>query len=203
MRLYNSTPAPNARRVRIVLAEKGVVIPVVDMDLAKEDHRTDDYTRVNAFQGVPALELDDGTVIAESIAICRYIEEIHPRPPLFGTGALERAEVEMWQRRVEFNLLATIAQVYRHSHPAAKVLERPQVPDWAESNRSKALVALERFDAALRDRPFIAGENFSVADITGLVALDFIRPARIVIPEHLTHLLRWKATLSARPSAKA
>ena len=178
MKLYDGGRAANPRRVRIFLAEKGISVPLEPVDIATKQHRTESFAAINPMQRLPALELDDGTVIAESIAICRYIEEIHPQPPLFGTGALERAEVEMWQRRVEFNLLATIAQVYRHAHPSAKILERPQVPDWAESNRSKALVAMERFDEALRDRTFIAGENFSVADITGLVALDFVRPAR-------------------------
>ena len=169
MKLYDSLPAPNARRVRIFLAEKGISIPLVAMDLAKEDHRQPGYIKVNPFQGVPILELDDGSIIAESIAICRYLEEIHPEPALFGTNPLERAQVEMWQRRVEFNLLATIAQTYRHSHPAARILESPQVPDWAESNRGKAMTAMSRFNDALADRPFIAGERFSVADITGLV----------------------------------
>ena len=178
VKLYNSKYAPNARRVRIFLAEKGLEIPMVELDLAKLDHKTPLYTAVNAFQGVPALELDDGDVIAESIAICRYLEELHPEPALFGTGARERAEVEMWQRRAELYLLFPIAQAYRHSHPSAKVLESPQIPEWAEVNRAKALDYMARFDAALAGRPFLAGDRFSVADITGLVALDFTRPAR-------------------------
>jgi glutathione S-transferase len=128
---------------------------------------------------------------------------LHPEPPLFGVGARGRAEVEMWQRRAELYLLLPIAQAYRHTHPGAKALEIPQVREWGESNRDKALVHMARFDAALADRPFLAGENYSVADITGLVALDFLRPARIVIPDELVNLKRWKAELSARPSATA
>ncbi len=203
MKIYNSKPAPNARRVRIFLAEKGISVPMVDIDLAKLDHKTPLYTAVNSFQGVPALELDDGGVIAKSIAICRYFEELNPEPALFGTGARERAEVEMWQRRAELYLLFPIAQTYRHSHPAAKVLESPQVPEWAESNRAKALDYMGRFDVALADRPFLCGDRFTVADITGLVALDFTRPARIAIPEGLANLRRWRETLAARPSAAA
>ena len=203
MKLYNSRLAPNPRRVRIFLAEKGVSVPMVELDLARLDQKTEDYSAVNPFQTVPALELDDGEVISETVAICRYFEELHPEPNLFGLGALERARVEMWQRRLEFYLFLPIAQTYRHTHPAAKVLESPQIAEWAEVNRGRALAGMARLDAALADRPFVAGERFSIADITGLVALDFLRPARITIPEELVHLRRWRETIAARPSAAA
>jgi glutathione S-transferase len=203
MKLYNSKVAPNPRRVRIFLAEKGLSVPLVDLDLARLDQKTSDYSAVNPFQLVPALELDDGEVITETVAICRYFEELHPEPNLFGLGALERARVEMWQRRLELYLFFPIAQTYRHTHPAAKVLESPQIAEWSEVNRGRALTGMERLDAALADRPFIAGERYSIADITGLVALDFLRPARIVIPDELVHLRRWRETLAARPSAAA
>jgi glutathione S-transferase len=203
VKLYNSNLAPNPRRVRIFLAEKGVTAPTVDVDLARLEQKSQAFSALNPFQGVPALELDDGTIIAESVAICRYIEELHPDPPLFGVGALERAMVEMWQRRLELHLFFPIAQAFRHSHPAMKAMETPQIAQWAEVNRERALAAMARFDEALRERPFIAGERFSVADITGLVALDFTRPARIAIPDELTHLRRWREALAARPSAKA
>ena len=201
MRLYNSKYAPNARRVRVFLKEKGLEIPFVDIDLAVLEHKTPNYTALNPFQGVPALELDNGDIIAESIAICRYLEEFYPEVNLFGRTARERAEVEMWQRRLELYLFAPIAQTYRHSHPSAKVLESPQIGEWAEVNRGRALENMAKFDGVLANRPFIAGERFTIADITGLVALDFVRPARIVIPENLTQLKRWKDMLSARPSA--
>ena len=203
MKLYNSRLAPNPRRVRIFLAEKSVSVPMVELDLARLDQKTEDYSAVNPFQTVPALELDDGEVISETVAICRYFEELHPEPNLFGLGALERARVEMWQRRLEFYLFLPIAQTYRHTHPAAKVLESPQIAEWAEVNRGRALAGMARLDAALADRPFVAGERFSIADITGLVALDFLRPARITIPEELVHLRRWRETIAARPSAAA
>ena len=203
MRLYDSPFAPNARRVRMFLAEKGLDLPRVGVDLAKLEQRSDDYNAVNPFQVIPALELDDGSVITESIAICRYLEELHPEPALFGSTARERAEVEMWQRLTEFQLLFTIAQTFRHSHPAMREMETPQVPDWAASNRAKAATAMRRFDAALASRRFLAGDAFSVADITGLIAMDFTKPARIVVPEELVHLRRWREEVATRPSAKA
>ena len=203
MRLYNSNLAPNPRRVRIFLAEKGVAIPTVDVDLARMEHKSEAFSALNPFQRIPALELDDGTVIAESVAICRYIEELHPDPPLFGVGALERAMVEMWQRRLELSLLLPIVQAFRHSHPAMKAMETPQIEEWAEANKPRALDAMARVDEALGERPFIAGERFSIADITGLVALDFAKAARIAIPEELARLRRWRDALAARPSAKA
>ena len=203
MKLYDSKLAPNARRVRIFLAEKGMSVPMVDMDLARLDQKTTAFSVLNPFQTVPVLELDDGEVISESAAICRYFEELRPEPPLFGVGALERARVEMWHRRLELQLFFPIAQAYRHTHPAAKVLEPQQIAEWAELNRGRALRAMTVVDEALRERPFVAGDRFSIADILGLVALDFIRPARITIPENLVNLRRWRETLAARPSALA
>lgn len=203
MKLYNSNFAPNPRRVRIFLAEKGVSIPRVEVDLAKLEHKTPEFSALNPFQTIPVLELDDGTMISESIAICRYVEELYPAPNLFGATPLERATVEMWQRRVEWCLLLPIAQVFRHTHPHMAKMEEPQVADWAAANRPRALRNLRIFDGVLSDRPFIAGDRFTVADITGLVALDFTRPARIAIPAEFVHLNRWRNELTARPSATA
>ncbi len=203
MRLYNSNFAPNPRRVRVFLSEKGLSIPRVDVDLANLEHKTPDYSAVNPFQLIPALELDDGTVIGESIAICRYIEELHPEPNLFGANPLERAMVEMWQRRVEWHLLLPIAQVFRHTHPHMAKLEDPQIADWASVNRPRVLRSMIIFNDVLRDRSFVAGDRLTVADITGLVALDFTRSARIAIPPELTNLARWHETLRSRASASA
>jgi glutathione S-transferase len=203
MKLYNSNLAPSPRRVRIFLAEKGVSIPRVEVDLGKLEHKTPDFLALNPFQTIPILELDDGTRIAETIAICRYIEALWPNPNLFGLTPLEQAMIEMWQRQLEWRLLLPIAQVLRHSHPHMAEMEDPQIPDWAAANRPRALKAMAIVDEALRDRPFIAGERFTVADITGLVALDFARSARIAIPPELSHLNRWRETLKARPSAVA
>ncbi|MFY9971667.1 MAG: glutathione S-transferase [Roseiarcus sp.] len=203
MKLYNSNFAPNPRRVRIFLAEKGLSIPRVEVDLGKLEHKTAEFSALNPFQTIPVLELDDGTKISESIAICRYVEELHPEPNLFGATPLERATVEMWQRRVELHLMLPIAQVMRHSHPHMAQMEDPQIPDWAAANRPRALRNMLIFDGVLSDRLFIAGDRFTVADITGLVALDFTRPARIAIPAELGNLNRWFAELKARPSAAA
>jgi len=203
MKLYNSELAPSPRRVRIFLAEKGVSIPRVEVNLARLEHKTAEFARLNPFETIPVLELDDGTRIAETIAICRYIEALWPEPNLFGSTALEQATVEMWQRQLELRLLFPIAQVVRHSHPKMAEMENPQVPDWAEVNRPKALHAMAIVDEAVRDRQFIAGDRFTLADITGLVALDFAKSARIAIPPELVHLNRWHGALKARPSAAA
>ena len=204
VRLYTSKYAPNPRRVRVFLSEKGLSIPFVDVDIAKLEQKSPEFSAINPFQTVPALELDDGEILCESIAICRYLEDLHPEPNLFGLGARERAEIEMWQRRLELYLFFPVAQAYRHSHPAAKTLELPQqLPEWAEINRGRVLEVFARVDAVLDSRRFIAGERFSVADITGLCALDFTKPARITIPKDLVNLQRWREEISSRPSAAA
>lgn len=203
MKLYSSPFAPNPRRVRIFLAEKNLTVPTVDVDLAQLEQKSDGFSALNPFQRIPVLTLDDGTSLCESIAICRYFEEIQPDPPLFGIGALERARVEMQQRRLELGLLIHIANAFRHSHPHMARMEVPQISELAQTSKPKAVEAMARVDRELESREFIAGDRFSVADISGLVALDFARTARIAIPEDLTHLRRWHAALSARPSAKA
>src|ERR671921_803365 len=139
MKLYDAGRAPNPRRVRIFLAEKGISVPLVPLDLNRLEHRTPSYAAINPLRQSPALELDDGTVIAESVAICRYFEELRPEPPLFGTTPLERAQVEMWQRRMEFGLLGPVAAAFRHLHPAMAPMEVPQVAAWGESNKPKVL----------------------------------------------------------------
>jgi glutathione S-transferase len=203
MKLYDSKMAPNPRRARIFLAEKGIELPTEQVDIMAKQHLTPEYAGINPLQRMPALVLDDGTVISESIAICRYFEALQPEPPLFGVGANDIAIVEMWNRRCELNLFFTVAHVFRHTHPAMKELEVPQVPAWAEANRPRVVDFLRLLDAELRHRPFVAGERYTVADITALCAVDFMKPARIALPEELTHLKRWHADVSARPSAKA
>jgi len=203
MKLYEEGRAPNPRRGRIFLAEKGIVVPLVSIDINRMEHKTPAFTALNPLQRTPALELDDGTVIAESIAICRYFEELHPDPPLFGVGALGKALVEMWQRRIEFGLLGALAATFRHLHPAMAQMEVPQVPEWGEANKPKAVAFLRILDAQLAENRFVCGEAFTVADITGLVAVDFMKPARIALPEDLTHVRRWHGEVSGRPSARA
>lgn len=203
MKLYDGGKAPNPRRVRIFLSEKGISVPVVPVDMGAMGHRSDEIASRNPLRKLPVLELDDGSVLTESVAICRYFEELHPEPPLFGTGALGRARVEMWNRRMELDFMGAVAAAFRHIHPAMREWEVPQVPEWGEVNKPKALAFLEIMDRELASREFAAGDAFSIADITGLVAMDFMKPARIAIPDSLSNVLRWKAVLSARPSANA
>jgi glutathione S-transferase len=203
MKILETRTAPNPRRVRIFLAEKGIEATFEEMDLMKGALKTPEFTELNWFQRVPVLVLDDGTAISETIAICRYFEETKPEPALFGKGALGRATVEMWNRRMELGLLLSVAQAFRHLHPAMAHLEVPQVSAWGEANKPRAQEILGFVDRELASRPFIAGDSFSVADITALVAIDFMKPARIPRPPELKGLERWYQEVSSRPSAKA
>ena len=203
MKLYDSGRAPNPRRTRIFLAEKGISVPTEQVDMMAMQHKTPEYTAINPLQRMPALVLDDGTIITELIAICRYFEALQPEPPLFGVGAQEIALVEMWNRRCELNLLFGVAHIFRHSHPAMKELEVPQVPAWSEANKPRVADFLKILDEQLKSRKFVAGDRFSVADITAMCAIDFMKPAKIPVPEGLDSLKSWHAAVSARPSAKA
>lgn len=203
MKLYDGGKAPNPRRVRIFLAEKGIEIPLHPVDMGALGHRSDEVTSRNPLQRLPMLELDDGTIITESIAICRYFEELHPNPPLLGRTPLEKATIEMWQRRMELNLLLMVANVFRHAHPAMAQWEVPQIAELSETSRPKAIKFMTLVNEELATRPFIAGDEFSIADITGMIALDFCKPARIEIPTELDNLQKWYGDISARASANA
>jgi len=203
MKLYESSRAPNPRRVRIFLAEKGITIPVEQVDLAAQEHKSSSFTALNPLQRVPVLALDDGTVITESMAICRYFEGLRPEPPLFGRGPKEEALVEMWNRRMELNFLSVVSNVFRHTHPAMKDLETPQLPEWGEANKPRAIEFLAILNDELKDQLYVAGDHFTVADITGLVAIEFMKPARLAVPDEFTEIRRWHAQISARPSARA
>src|SRR5579872_4312134 len=201
MKLYDGGRAPNPRRVRIFLAEKGISVPIVPVDLGRLEQRSDAYRAINPLQRVPALVLDDGTVITESVAICRYFEAMQPSPPLFGQSALESALIEMWNRRVEFHLYLPVSSVFQHLHPAMKALVDPQVPAWGEANKPRIFDFLRLLDCELKNRPYVAGKEFSIADITALVSVDFMKVSKLSVPEELTDLRRWHAKISARPSA--
>jgi glutathione S-transferase len=203
MKLYDSPFAPNPRRVRMFLVEKGISLPMEMVDLAKMQQKDPGFAALNPLQRIPVLELDSGEIICESVAICRYFEEIQPEPPLFGTSPLEKARVEMWQRRAELEFFFPIALAFRHSHPAMAEMEKPQIAQLAEVSRPRALAFAEFLDNELSKRPFVAGDAFTIADITAFVAVDFARPARIKFPDELTHLARWRADIAARPSAQA
>lgn len=203
MKLYDGGRAPNPRRVRIFLAEKGIEIEKQQVDLGTLEHKGAAYTAINPLQRVPALVLDDGTILTESIAICRYFEALQPEPPLFGRNGREAAIIEMWNRRIEHHLLFCVAQVFRHLHPAMKPLEDPQIAAWGEANKPRVMEFLKLLDGELASRAFSASDAFSVADITGLVAIDLMKPAKLVMPDEMKHVKRWYADVSARPSAAA
>jgi glutathione S-transferase len=203
MKLYDGGRAPNPRRVRIYLVEKGIEVPMEQVDLGALQHKSAAFTAINPIQRVPVLALDDGTIISESIAICRYFEALHPEPPLFGRGAPEIARIEMWNRRLELHLLFPVSHVFRNSHPAMKDMEVPQVPAWAEANKPRIADFLAILDQELEGHPFVAGDNYTVADITGLVAVDFMKPAKLTVPDELDNLRRWHTNVSSRPSASA
>lgn len=201
MKLIETARAPNPRRVRIFLAEKGVEIPTEQVDLAALEHKTPAFETLNPMRGVPVLVMDDGSKLCESVAICRYFEEIRPDPPLMGRDARDRAEVEMWQRRMELKFMHPVTQTFRHTHPRMAALESPQVTQWGEANRPRVIEMLEFLDRELASREYIAGDAYTIADITALVATDFMKPAKIERPEGLNNFARWYDAVSSRPSA--
>jgi glutathione S-transferase len=203
MKFYDTPLAPNPRRVRVFLAEKGIDIPRVTIDLGKMEQKSETYAAINPRMRTPALELDDGSVICESVAICRYIEALHPEPNLFGRTAKEIGEIEMWGRRAELNLLATIASAFRHLHPAMAAMEVPQVKEWGEVNKGRIIDELAFLDRHLKGRDFVCCDRFTNADITAMIGVDFLRPTRVAVPEDLVDLKRWHAAMQARPSATA
>ena len=202
MKIYNSPVAPNPRRVRVFLAEKGITVPYEDVDIGNAVNRQPEFRKKNPLAGVPVLELDDGTCIAESVAICRYFETLHPEPPLMGTDAKDRAVVEMWNRRMELALLLPIADSFRQRHEFFMGRIR-QLPEYAELQKANALDALGWLDGELANRRYIAGERFTIADITAMIAIDFGRVSKIGIAPEQKNLARWHGEVSSRPSAKA
>ncbi len=204
MKLYTSHRAPNPRRVRWVMAEKGIEdVEIVEIDLLAGENRTPEYRAKVGVPHVPALELDDGTTISESVAICRYLEALHPEPNLFGRDVREQAVIEMWTRRCEFYLANPIMLNVRHSHPALAALEATQLPQVAEYNRVSAEKFMRTLDRRLAEHEFVAEDRFTIADIVAVVGLDFARLIRYRPPEELTHLARWLEACKARPAAKA
>lgn len=202
MKLYDSKIAPNPRRVRIFLAEKGIAVPTVQVDIGSGENRKSPYIDKNPLGGTPMLELDDGTCIAETVAICRYFEETQPSPPLMGTDAKDKAVVEMWQRRMELELFRYVTGCFQNTHDFFKG-RIEQVPAFGEVCRKTARARLAWLDRDLANRPFLAGDRYTIADITALCALDFGRVVDIRIAPEQKNLLRWYGSVSSRPSAKA
>lgn len=204
MKLYTNQHAVNPRRVRMYLVEKGLELDIeqVEVDIAGRENVGDAYRSINPLGWVPVLELDDGTRIAESIAICRYFEALHPEPPLFGgPDSLAIARVEQWNRHAELELLLPATFAFRHLHDFWKG-KIEQVESWGELAKRLAVDRFDWLDEALADRTWLAGDSFSVADITALCAVDFARLSKVRIGER-EHLGRWYAAMKERPSYEA
>jgi glutathione S-transferase len=202
MRLFTSKTAPNPRRVHVFLAEKGIDVPRVEVDIGSAENRSPAFVARNPLGLVPVLELDDGTHLSESVAICRYFELLQPEPALFGRGAREQAEVEMWNRRVEHEVALPVFATFQMTHDFFKG-RLEQVPEYGAVAKRKALARLAWLDGELARREYVAGDAFSIADITLLVAIDFGRVTGIRIAPDQRHLGAWHARVSARPSARA
>jgi len=203
MLLYHDLRAPNPRRVRIFLAEKGVAYDTIEVSIAAQAHQTPEFRKKNPIALLPVLELADGKILRESMAICRYIEEVYPEPNLFGADAWERAQIEQWNRHAELELLYPISQVFRNTHKFWIGRIR-QSPEFGDIMRELVAQRFEWLDGELASRPFIAGSRFTVADITALCAIDFgkVSDIRIDAAKH-PHLAAWHQRLSDRPSTKA
>lgn len=203
MLFFNSpNPAPNPRRVRIFAAEKGIALPTRDLSIPAGEQKSEEFRALNPRGQTPALQLEDGTVIAESVAICRYLEGLQPDPPLFGRDAREQALVEMWSRRVEMILMPPVGAVWVHTHPFTARLPGRNA-EWGEANRPRVDEALRFFDASLAGREFLAADHFTNADILLLTTVDFAGFVGMPVPEDLASLRAWHARVSARPSAAA
>jgi glutathione S-transferase len=203
MKLYDMGRAPNPRRVRIFLAEKGIEIPRQEVDLGALEQRSEEFTAMNPMQRVPVLVLDDGTVITESVAISLYFEKLHPEPNLFGRYALECAQVEMWNRRLELHFYGPVSQSFRHTSPGMAKREKVQVAAWGAACRDQAEDFVNFLESELGKREYVAGDRFTIADITALCTVDFMRVIKLSLTPEMKNLSRWHAAVSARPSAKA
>jgi glutathione S-transferase len=202
MILYDLPAGMHPRRVRIFLAEKGVSLPTRSVDAARGENAQPDFLRLNPLGKLPVLQLDDGTCLTESMAICRYLEALHPEPALFGQGALESAQVEMWARRMEQQVAIPIVDTFVHASEFYRS-RLSQVPAYAEWSREKAMATLGWLDEELAGRPFIAGERYTIADIVAQCAFVLGKAAGVRIPPERAHLARWFADVSARPTARA
>ena len=203
MKLYDMARAPNPRRVRWVMAEKGIEdIEIVPVDIMTGQHHAKEYKAKTGQAHVPALELDDGTVFTESIAICRYLESLHPEPNLFGRDPVETALIEMWTRRSELYLANPLMMAVRLSHPALAVLDKP-APEVSDHYRASAERMLARLDRHLADREFIAADRVTMADIVTVTVIDFARLIRWRPPAELAELNRWYDAMRARRAAAA
>ena len=201
MNLHYAMMAPNPDRVRFFLQEKGVwdQVPKTELNIIKQEHRRPEYLAISPLGHVPALELDDGVTLTESRAICTYIEGLYPEPNLMGADPLERAIIEMWDRRVELSYMFQIAGWFRNSHPAMAELEKPQSAEWAGISQGRARKSIAFFDTRLGQSSFVAGDRFTIADITLHVALGFGRVVKFRPWEEHANLNAWRERMLARP----
>ena len=203
MKLYNHSLAPNPRRVRIFAAEKGINLTLEDVDILAGQSRAPEFLAKNSSGAVPVLELEDGSHLSESVAICRYLEGLHPEPNLLGRDLREQADIERWNRRMELELFAAIGRTVQNTSPIFQGRFK-QFPEYGEAQRAVVYQRLERMDRELNGHQFVAGGRFTIADITALVAIDIGgRLADIKIAPELAHLTRWHNAVSKRPSANA
>lgn len=200
MKLYEYQNFPNPRRVRIFLAEKGITVAGEQVDVPAGEHRQEAYLRKNPYATVPALELDDGTCISETVAICRYFEARYPDPPLMGQGAENAAKVEMWQRRVEQTLMDTAVTYFHQGTEGLGALELYQNREWGLENRKRFISAMHKIDGHLEGKKYIVDDGFSIADITGFCALDFAKLIGIEIPDDCLNVARWYQAVASRPA---
>jgi glutathione S-transferase len=201
VRLYDQPRAPNPRRLNIFLAEKGLDVPRLTLDLMAREHKAPEFVRRVGVGQVPALELDDGAILTETQAICRYVEALAPEPNMMGREPLEQAVIEMWQRRVEFGLFHAVAMTFRHTNPHLKVLET-QIPEYGAEMRSRIAPALDALNARLDGRDWIAVERMTVADITAFIAVDFMRVIKYSSDADRPYLNAWVARMTDRPSTR-
>ena len=203
MKLYVAPYAPNPRRVSMFVAEKGITgIETVQVDLSSGAHKQPWYSALNPLSQVPALELDDGSVLTESRAICVYLENKFPQPNLMGEGPEDRAFIEMWDRRVELGLMLPLMMWVHHAHPALANVEKNQTPQVAEFNQASALRFAGWLDTVLRDRPWIAGDRFTVADITAACGMDFAKLMKWRPDPAFPNIARWRNDLAGREAGK-
>ena len=211
MKLYDWKMAPNTRRVRMFMAEKGIELEIEEVGQAEFPALEDDFLAKSPSRLAPVLVLDDGTCIAESIAICRYLESLHPDPPLMGADPKSAAVIEMWERRAEAEGMQAVAELFRNSHPAFVDRGLPgwdepiaQVEALVERGRARTDHFFKIFDDRLAESEYVGGDTFSVADITTLCSADFSAgAAQVPIPDDAVHMQRWHKAVSARPSASA
>ncbi|MBI1250979.1 MAG: glutathione S-transferase [Alphaproteobacteria bacterium] len=204
MKLYIAPYAPNPRRVTMFVAEKGLdQIEQITLNLVGGEHKTDDFRKKSPLAQIPTLELDDGRTLTESRAICTYLEAIHPEPNLMGRDAYERGFIEMWDRRAEYLITLPFMLWMRHGFPALAALEKNQNAGVAEYYETQAKRMAQWFDRELADREWIAGDRFTIADITAACGMDFAKMAKWRPDDSLPNLKRWRAALAERPAGKA